>query len=121
VEQIAEFRIPYKVTGNEGLNKLYAGGHWAIRKKKADKWHNLVHQCLVEQLPKRIFDVPVIIDISYDSRLDIDNHGYLSKLIVDGMKGYLIHEDSRKYVQGLIQRFHDEGEQIIIRVMEVEE
>lgn len=117
---IVEFRIPYKITSNEGLNKLYAGGHWAIRKKKADKWHNLVHQCLVEQLPKRIFDVPVIIDIAYDSRLDIDNHGYLSKLIVDGMKGYLIHEDSRKYVTGLIQRFHEEGNQIIVRVMEDE-
>ncbi|MCZ2396142.1 MAG: hypothetical protein LC100_06310 [Chitinophagales bacterium] len=117
---MVEFRIPYKVTGNEGLNKLYAGGHWAIRKKKADKWHNLVHESLVNQVPRRIFDCPVIIDIAYNSKLDIDNHGYLSKLIVDGMKGYLIHEDSRKYVQGLIQRFHDEGEQIIIRVMEVE-
>lgn len=117
---MVEFRIPYKVTGNEGLNKLYAGGHWAIRKKKADKWHNLVHQYLVEQLPKRIFDKPVIIEIAYDSRLDIDNHGYLSKLIIDGMKGHLIHDDTRKYVTGLVQRFHNEGEQIIIRVYEEE-
>ena len=79
-----------------------------------------MHESLVTQVPKRIFDCPVVIDIAYNSKLDIDNHGYLSKLIVDGMKGYLIHEDSRKYVQGLIQRFHEEGEQIIIRVMEVE-
>ena len=117
---MVEFRIPYKVTGNEGLNNLYAGGHWGARKKKADKWHNLVHESLVTQIPKRIFDVPVIVAIGYDTRLDIDNHGYLSKMIVDGMKGYLIHNDSRKYLLGLVQVFHNEGDQIIVRVIEVE-
>lgn len=117
---MVEFRIPYKVTGKEGLNKLYAGAHWTVRKKEADKWHKLVHQHLATQLPKRIFDVPVIVVIGYDTRLDIDNHGYLSKMIVDGLKGYLLHNDSRKYLLGLVQVFHNEGDQIIIRVMEVE-
>lgn len=117
---MVEFRIPYKVTGVEGLNKLYAGAHWAIRKKKADKWHSLVHESLVNQLPKRLFNCPVIVQIGYNSRLDIDNHGYLSKLIIDGLKGYLIVDDTRKYVTGLIQKFHNEGDQIIIQVMEAE-
>ena len=31
--------------------------------------------------------------------LDLDNHGYLTKLIIDGLKGYLIHDDTKKYIQ----------------------
>jgi Holliday junction resolvase RusA-like endonuclease len=118
---MVKFEINYKVTGKEGLNKLYAGSHWAIRKKKADYWHQLVQINMKKQLPKKIFKRPVIITIRYNTRLDIDNHGYLSKLIIDGMKGYLIEEDSRKYVVGLCQVFHEfEKDKIIIEVQEID-
>lgn len=38
--------------------------------------------------------------LSYNSRLDIDNHGYLSKLIIDGLKGYLLEDDRPKIHTG---------------------
>lgn len=117
---MVKFEITHKVTGKEGMNKLYAGKHWAVRKKEADYWHQLTHINMKKQLPKRIFKKPVMITIEYNSRLDIDNHGYLSKMIIDGMKGYLIEEDSRKYVKGLAQVFHDGPiDKIYVKVEEI--
>lgn len=112
------FVIDFKVTSKYGMNKLYAGVHWAVRKKQADFIHSLVQTTLyVNKIPKKLFKKPVKVSISYNSRLDIDNHGYLSKLIVDAMKGYLITDDTRKYFVRLEQKFW-EGEGILVEVNE---
>lgn len=118
---MVKFEIKHKVTAKQGMNGLYAGKHWAVRKKEADYWHKLTYISMKNQLPKRIPTKPVIVTIRYDSRLDIDNHGYLSKMIIDGMKGYLIEDDNRQYVIGLVQLFHEFGkETIIVTVEEVD-
>lgn len=119
---MVEFHIDHKVTGKHGLNKIYAGIHWAVRKQDADYFHQLVYAEMRRQkVPKKLFDKPVIVEISYQSKLDIDNHGYLSKLIIDGMKDYLLVDDTKKYVVGLIQRYKSKGEGITVRVGEVDE
>lgn len=113
------FIIPLKVNSEYGLNKIYVGVHWAKRNKTAEEIHDLVQMSMMAQrIPRKKFDKPVAIHISYNSGLDIDNHGYLSKLLVDGLKGYLIEDDSRKYVTCLIQDFHS-GKDIIVEIWEV--
>ena len=112
------FYIDEKVNGKVGSNKFYSGVHWAVRKKLADYWHELVVVSMVEQkIPCMPFNKPVRVTLTVNSRLDIDNHGFLAKLIIDGLKGYLIEDDNRKFVQELKICFYDED---MIKV-EVEE
>ena len=112
------FLIDFKVTGEYGMNKLYSGVHWTVRKRQADFIHSLVQTTLyANKIPKKLFKNPVKVTISYNSKLDIDNHGYISKLIIDGMKGYLITDDKRKYMVSLEQKFWDE-EGILVEVEE---
>ena len=114
-----KFSIPVKVNGNLGLNKIYAGVHWSKRAKDAEYIHMLMAQSLRSlKIYKKLFEKPVAITISYNSRLDIDNHGYLAKLIIDGLKGYLIVDDNKKYVTALTQQFYN-GDGIMIEIEEV--
>lgn len=100
------------------MNKIYAGNSWHKRKAQAAEIHELVRYAILNQVkPTRTFQKPVRIYISYNSRLDIDNHGYLSKLIIDGMKHLLIDEDSRKYVKELTQSFHEKAQNLVFVVV----
>lgn len=100
------FTIPLEVNSRLGLNSLYAGVHWSKRQRQAEEIHALTWQALREgEIPKEPFTEPVQIRLGYNSRLDIDNHGYLTKLIIDGLKGWVIEDDSKKYVQRITQEF----------------
>lgn len=91
------------------LNDIYSGKHWAKRKKDSEYWHLLVHSALNKQgIKKQIFQNPVSITFSWNDRLDIDNHAYIGKMIVDALKGYLIADDTRKYYKKLTHQFHSE-------------
>ena len=112
------FTMDFKVTSEYGMNKLYSGVHWTVRKRQADFIHSLVQTALhINKVPKKLFLKPVKVTIYYNSKLDIDNHSYLSKLIIDGLKGYLIQDDKRKYLVELDQQFYDE-EGILVEVEE---
>lgn len=114
-----EFKIPLKVNSKWGLNAKYSGEHWSVRDREAEQVHMLVKSCLRSaRIPRGVFEKPVKISIFYNSHLDIDNHGYLSKLIIDGLKGYIITDDSRKYVKSLLQEFYDENG-ITVRIEEI--
>ena len=92
-----------------GANAYYAGKFWAQRKKDADYWHAMVRACMDRQgLRKRPFERPVVITMYFNDRLDCSNHSVMFKMIEDGMKGRLIHDDSRKWVKGNEIYFHDE-------------
>ena len=120
---MVEFKLDYKITAKISSNAIYSGVHWSRRKKDADTLHLLVKQAIRSQLGfKKCFDCPVIVEIYVKSRLDIYNHGYISKLIIDGMKGELIHDDTKKYVQGLCVWFLEDSNEndIIVQVSEVE-
>lgn len=103
-----------------GMNKIYAGTHWNERKEQAQAVHLLVRASIRKQHRNvRMFREPVSISIWYNSRLDIDNHGYLAKLIIDGMKGVLIQDDDRRFVKELYQGFYSgDRKKIIVEVME---
>lgn len=114
------FVIDMAVNGKWSLNKIYSGLHKSVRAKQAQTVHWLVRSAVASQCkPIRMFTNPVTVHIRYNSRLDIDNHGYLSKLIIDGMKGILIQDDTRRYVTGLIQTFHGfDDSKIYVEVIE---
>lgn len=105
VSFVLDIDVKYKYS----LNQIYAGASWRKRQRIAAQVHYLVSHTLKElKIERELFKNPVIISLCYNSRLDIDNHGYLSKLIMDGLKGYLIKDDTRKYVRELRQSFWDD-------------
>ena len=91
-----------------GLNAYYAGLHWAVREQRADAWHRRVHAALRdESIRPRLFRKPVRITFFWDDRLDIDNHAIAAKCTVDALRGYLLENDSRRYVRAVGHRFWD--------------
>lgn len=101
-------KYPCHFGGLYGLNALYQGIHWAKRKAAADFWHSLVTIELMRQkIPKKIFEKPVEITFWWDDRLDLSNEAYAAKLIEDALKGYLIADDGKKYVQGISHKIHN--------------
>lgn len=117
---MVRFTLNIRPSSAYGMNAVYSGRHWSERKKQAQSVHMLVRTSIRKQLRNpQMFRVPVSVSIYYNSRLDIDNHGYLAKLIIDGMKGVLIEDDDRRYVRELHQCFHGDDKNVIF--VEVEE
>lgn len=112
---MVNFTIPYpkkkaKFCKQYGLNAIYAGKHWTKRQADKDYWHLLVLQCLREQkIPQKVFTTPVAITFYWNDGLDIDNHAYMAKLIIDSVRGYLLTDDDKRYVVEVMHRFHGDG------------
>ena len=115
-----EFILPIKINSKYSLNSIYSGIHWHKRKKQAEQIHEIVRLTLIsKRVPKKLFEKPVTINFWWKSMLDLDNHGYLAKLIIDGLKGYLIRDDTKKHVQEIYYAFWlDNG--VRIKIMEVD-
>lgn len=118
------FKLPYPDNKSDkarfckqyGLNSIYAGKHWRKRNDDKECWSFLVKSQLKRQKVRQcIFSTPVIITFCFNDGLDIDNHGYMTKMTIDALKGYLLVDDSRKYVVGVCQFFHDE-DHILVEV-----
>lgn len=113
--------IPLKVDKKYGMNAIYAGIHWTKRQAQAKEIHELMYySMLAQKVPKKLFERPVSITIYYNTNLDLDNTAYLRKMLIDGLKGYLIENDDKRYVKELIDRFHSENN-ITIEVREFNE
>jgi hypothetical protein len=112
-----EFTLPIKVTSKMSFNKVYAGEHWSKRSKEAETYHNFVkYELMKQKIPRETWELPVEIIFLYNSGLDIDNHAYIDKLIIDGLKGYLIKDDSKKYVRRKTDDYWDgAGIKVIVR------
>lgn len=112
------FEIPMakREIGKYSFNKVYAGMHWTKRKAAADYFHSLTQCALYNQkLPKLPFKKPVRITMYFNSNLDVSNHSWIAKMIEDGMKGWLIQDDTKKYVAELDQKFWGgEGIKVVI-------
>lgn len=79
-------------------NTLYAGKHWTTRKKMAEYAHASVKEALskLKTIPHYSERVKITV-IAYLKRpIDCDNVS--SKLILDGLKGLVIDDDSWKDV-----------------------
>lgn len=117
-DKIIKFKIPLTCTSEWGLNKIYAGVHWTKRKKQAEYVHMLTQQALRKaKICKGIYKEPVSITMRFNDRLDIDNHGYIVKLIIDGLKGYLIADDTKQYVKRVTSEVYEGKDiEVIIEV-----
>jgi hypothetical protein len=118
-----KFIIPYPKTPEGmkdwaekyGLNAIYSGKHWSKRKKDSEYWHQLVFSELRRQgIEPILHKAPVEIRFFWNDGLDIDNHAYMGKMIVDSLKGYLIKNDTRKYLSGVLHRFHDKDRKSVV-------
>lgn len=93
-----------------GMNAIYAGKHWSRRKADSEYWHSLTQAALVMAgIPQRPAPKPVSIDFWWDDRLDLDNHAYMAKMIVDALKGWVIQDDNRRCVREIAHHWHDRG------------
>ena len=113
--------MPNNEISQYSFNKVYSQSwHWTDRKEVANYIHKLVYYTMVKRnIPLILFKKPVKVILSYNSKLDCDNHSLLSKLIVDGLKGHLIKNDTRKYVVEVDQKFWN-GEGILVEIEEIE-
>ena len=118
------FDIPYPPTKKGkslfcrrfGLNAYYSGKHWAQRKKDADELHALTLAAMRRaKIRKKLVSGPVAICFWWDDGLDVDNHAALGKAFVDAMKGYLLPDDNREWVQRVSHEFWD-GDAIQVEV-----
>lgn len=81
-------------------NKIYAGRHWAKRKKDKDDYHLLMHKPFKDLEPvKNLCDLTFIFTFKRNC-LDSSNCSYMGKLIEDCLAEYqILKDDSRRYVQ----------------------
>lgn len=101
-----------------GLNAIYAGKHWSRRKQDSEYWHAIVFGELRKQgIVKQPTEIPVQIYFLWNDRLDLDNHAYMRKMIIDALKGWVIKDDDRRYISGIFDGWHD-GDFIVVEVVE---
>lgn len=90
-----------------GLNAYYAGKRWQERKRDAEELHMIARAAMHRAgIRPMIIQGPVALTFYFDDGLDCSNHAMLVKAIEDAMKGYIIKDDSRKYVQSITMKFH---------------
>jgi len=78
------------------LNKIYAGKHWAVRKKYKDDYKVICQEALSKY--DKFTCEGIKMAISYNSRMDIDNGILVSKFLADTLvfEG-VIPDDNKKY------------------------
>jgi len=88
------------------LNKIYAGKHWAVRKKYKDDYKAICIEALGDY--ERFYCEGFRMDISYRSRLDIDNGILVSKFLADTLVAVeAVKDDSPKYYDKVTIRFDE--------------
>ena len=123
------FTIPYpptragKTAWNRrfGLNAYYSGKHYQQRKRDAQELHVLTLAALRRAgIKKRPVANPVEIRFYWQDGLDIDNHAIIGKGIVDALKGWILPDDSPRWVKKVSHEFWD-GECIRVEICRIRE
>lgn len=87
-----------------------SGKHWAKRKNDKDYWQYLILNALrVNKIPKQPLDMAVTANFKWNDGLDIDNHTYMGKMIIDALVGHVLVNDNRKWLKGVSHEFHNEN------------
>ena len=89
------------------LNKIYAGKHWAVRKKYKDDYKEICLKALSEY--DKFHAEGIQISIQYRSRMDIDNGILVSKFLADTLvSAEIIEDDNPKYYDKVTISFNEE-------------
>ena len=116
---MVSFTIPYpptkagKAAWNRryGLNAYYAGKHYQQRKRDAQELHALTWAALKKaRVKKQPVETPVEVRFYWQDGLDIDNHAVIGKAVVDALKGWVLPDDSPRWVRKVSHEFWDGGE-----------
>ena len=67
------------------------------------------------RIKKEPLQFPVKLVFRFNDRLDCSNHAILVKIIEDAMKGWIIKDDSRRYVKSITTEFYN-GDSIEISI-----
>lgn len=105
-----EFDIKYKITYIDSTNQIYSGKSQRKHQAERTAYKNTIKILVTSTLRRykcELYTVPVSISFRYNTGLDLDNHSYFEKCVIDGLKGILIVNDSRKYVVGRTSMFDD--------------
>lgn len=115
-----KFKIPYPQDKKSwcaeyGLNSIYAGKHWSKRSKDKEVWKSLIKwQLKKDNICPKLYINPIKISFFWNDNLDLDNHGYLTKLIIDALKGYLIEDDNKNNIYEIRHRFYEENHILVV-------
>ena len=111
------YTIPELELGQYSLNKYYSGMNIHQRRKHTQYWHDLSHCAMraagIKRSPQ---DGPWAVTFYFNSRLDIDNHAVIAKMVIDSMKGWVFPNDTRQFLKEVNFRFWDgKGVKVEIR------
>ncbi len=106
-------------------NEYYSSPHWAVRAKLVKRIHATVQRRLVEMGIKQgtTCNKRVAIEVSaYFDKRPLDASNILLKAYEDSLKGWLIEDDSPKYVEKVtaISRIDKANPRVEITLTEVE-
>lgn len=115
-DEVYRFFIPVYIDYEYSLNKL------SDRYDKSNKKHDIEDSTIATMWANKItrapIENPVKIMLLYNSNLDVDNHGYVAKSVIDGIRKYgLLKNDTKKYVKGVNQEFNEANKQNGITVI----
>lgn len=115
-----ELAYPKDFGKKYSTNKYYEGKNVYVRNRDKDFWHELVWEALYRlKIPKKPADFPVELVFSFDDRLDCSNHSIAAKMIEDALKGWVIPDDSRRWVKRVVYEFNNR-KKIIVEVRRYE-
>lgn len=101
------------------LNAYWAGKHYRARAQDARDIHSLTILALKQaRVKKAPFQKPAELIFRWDDHLDCSNHAALGKMIEDALKGWVIEDDSPRWVQRITHEFWNEGK-IQVEVREI--
>ena len=108
MKKCVRFIIPFSVTGAYSLNQI--GEKYSTIKKKRTIEQSVFTAISSCGLKSTVVKFPVEINIYYDTQIDIDNCGFVSKAIIDALKVSLLGgDDNKNHVVRLTQQFWDKG------------
>lgn len=91
-----------------GMNAYYSGKHWLKRREDAEFWHwTTVVALRNSKQPVQMFEKPVVLTFLFNDDMDCSNHAAQVKMIEDALKGLILKDDSKKYVNGIFIGFHN--------------
>ena len=86
----------------------YTGKHWAQRKKDAEELHELTVLSMKKaKIRKEPLPFAVELRFRFNDRLDCSDHAIIVKIVEDAMKGWIIKDDSRRYVKSITTEFYN--------------
>lgn len=111
-------KIPLTINSKLSANAIYAGMHWTVRKKKKDEIILLVKSIVGHKT--KTFENPVVLKMSFNSRLDVSNHSYLFKMIEDSLVSCgVLKDDTDKFVIKNILEKQKDFKGVVIEIEEI--